>query len=66
MAIRRREDWRPVDIGAKLWTALRTNYHLGFTSFGGPPVHFKIVSCSLVLTIMLKRAVYCICEQDDC
>lgn len=23
---------------------LRVNWHLGFTAFGGPPVHFKIVS----------------------
>lgn len=22
---------------------LKVNWHLGFTSFGGPPVHFKIV-----------------------
>ena len=52
MAIRRREPWRPVDVVPKLWDALRTNYYLGFTSFGGPPVHFKIVSCrSLVLVI---------------
>jgi hypothetical protein len=23
---------------------LQVNWHLGFTAFGGPPVHFKIVS----------------------
>lgn len=23
---------------------LKVNWHLGFTAFGGPPVHFKIVS----------------------
>lgn len=23
---------------------LTANYHLGFTAFGGPPVHFQIVS----------------------
>lgn len=25
------------------WDATRFNWHLGFTAFGGPPVHFKIV-----------------------
>lgn len=27
-----------------VWTILQVNWHLGFTAFGGPPVHFKIVS----------------------
>lgn len=27
----------------KLWDTLEKNWYLGFTSFGGPPVHFKIV-----------------------
>jgi hypothetical protein len=27
-----------------VWDTLAVNWHLGFTSFGGPPVHFKIVS----------------------
>lgn len=27
-----------------LWNTVRENWYLGFTSFGGPPVHFKIVS----------------------
>jgi chromate transport protein ChrA len=27
---------------AKFLNTISTNYHLGFTSFGGPPVHFKI------------------------
>lgn len=26
------------------WKVLRVNWHLGVTAFGGPPVHFKIVS----------------------
>lgn len=29
----------------RAWEVLKVNWHLGFTSFGGPPVHFKIV-CS--------------------
>ncbi|KAH6662630.1 chromate transporter-domain-containing protein [Plectosphaerella plurivora] len=42
MAIRRWGGMRPGGYGAKLWNAVAINYHLGFTSFGGPPVHFKI------------------------
>ncbi|CZR35901.1 uncharacterized protein FPRO_03839 [Fusarium proliferatum ET1] len=34
--------WRPGNLKAKFWNTISTNYHLGFTSFGGPPVHFKI------------------------
>ena len=30
-------------IGAKFWTTVSETWYLGFTSFGGPPVHFKIV-----------------------
>lgn len=46
MAIRR---WGPLaamldNLGGRLWTTVRENWYLGFTSFGGPPVHFKIVS----------------------
>ncbi|SPO04681.1 related to chromate transport protein [Cephalotrichum gorgonifer] len=29
-------------MAARLWTTIRQNWYLGFTSFGGPPVHFKI------------------------
>ncbi|KAH6645559.1 hypothetical protein BKA67DRAFT_541769 [Truncatella angustata] len=34
--------WQLVNLKPKLWNTISTNYHLGFTSFGGPPVHFKI------------------------
>jgi len=27
----------------RLWDTLEKNWYLGFTSFGGPPVHFRIV-----------------------
>jgi hypothetical protein len=27
----------------RLWNTIRHTWYLGFTSFGGPPVHFKIV-----------------------
>jgi len=34
----------PDAIVQRAWTVLRVNWLLGFTAFGGPPVHFKIVS----------------------
>ncbi|KAH6853905.1 chromate transporter-domain-containing protein [Chaetomium sp. MPI-CAGE-AT-0009] len=30
------------DLSPKLWNTIRETWYLGFTSFGGPPVHFKI------------------------
>jgi hypothetical protein len=27
----------------RLWNTVRETWYLGLTSFGGPPVHFKIV-----------------------
>ncbi|OAQ85463.1 chromate transport protein ChrA [Purpureocillium lilacinum] len=30
------------DLGPRLWTTVRETWHLGFTAFGGPPVHFKL------------------------
>ncbi|CAI4213980.1 unnamed protein product [Parascedosporium putredinis] len=42
MAIRRWFGWSPVGFGNRLSNTIRENYYLGFTSFGGPPVHFKI------------------------
>ncbi|CAH0014995.1 unnamed protein product [Clonostachys rhizophaga] len=29
-------------VAAAAWDTVRANWHLGFTGFGGPPVHFKI------------------------
>ncbi|KAH6626672.1 chromate transporter-domain-containing protein [Chaetomium sp. MPI-SDFR-AT-0129] len=29
-------------VGRRAWKALRGNWHLGVTAFGGPPVHFRI------------------------
>ncbi|KAH7176239.1 chromate transporter-domain-containing protein [Dactylonectria macrodidyma] len=42
MAVRR--GWEDVvdRSRTRAWNAVRENWHLGFTSFGGPPVHFKI------------------------
>ena len=34
---------RPDVLGAHLWHMFRYTWHLGFTAFGGPPMHFKIV-----------------------
>lgn len=31
-------------LALRAWKVLRTNWHLGVTAFGGPPVHFRIVS----------------------
>ena len=31
-------------LARKLENTVKENWYLGFTSFGGPPVHFKIVS----------------------
>jgi len=44
MAIKRWGGWHPANVRRRLWNAISTNYGLGFTSFGGPAVHFKIVS----------------------
>ncbi|KAH7012667.1 chromate transporter-domain-containing protein [Microdochium trichocladiopsis] len=43
MAIQRRFGWHPAEVQDRLWNTLRENWYLGFTSFGGPPTHFKIV-----------------------
>jgi hypothetical protein len=32
------------DLGRRAWKVIRVNWHLGVTAFGGPPVHFRIVS----------------------
>ncbi|KAK4231186.1 chromate transporter-domain-containing protein [Podospora fimiseda] len=29
-------------LGQRSWNVVKENWHMGFTSFGGPPVHFKI------------------------
>jgi len=34
----------------RLWNTVRETWYLGFTSFGGPPVHFKIV-CLLSISV---------------
>jgi hypothetical protein len=37
----RRKEW---PFARRIWTTVKKNWYLGFTSFGGPPVHFRIVS----------------------
>ncbi|RNJ58891.1 hypothetical protein D7B24_003980 [Verticillium nonalfalfae] len=51
MAIRGSTSWRTARVSKKLWSTFRTNYHLGFTAFGGPPVHFKILREKFVVKL---------------
>ena len=44
MAIQRSSRLNTANLGNRFWNTIRENWYLGFTSFGGPPVHFKIVS----------------------
>lgn len=37
-------NWHPGNIGTRFWNTVKANWYLGFYAFGGPPVHFKIVS----------------------
>jgi len=39
MAIRK---WQTGQLATQLWEVVEQCWYLGFTSFGGPPVHFKI------------------------
>ncbi len=39
----------------RAWKVLRVNWHLGDTAFGGPPVHFRIVSASVSAPSVLHR-----------
>jgi phosphoketolase len=36
--------WNPGRVAERLWEVVEQGWYLGFTAFGGPPVHFKIVS----------------------
>jgi hypothetical protein len=41
----------PFEIWRRSMDVLSKNWHLGFTAFGGPPVHFQIVrNCELALS----------------
>ena len=44
MAIQRLAGLNTVNLSGRIWSTIRENWYLGFTSFGGPPVHFKMVS----------------------
>ncbi len=39
--------WTPVPPPKSFWDVLSQGWYLGFTAFGGPPVHFKIVRLAL-------------------
>ncbi|KAH6672168.1 chromate transporter-domain-containing protein [Halenospora varia] len=34
--------WNPGRVAKRFWEVVEQGWYLGFTSFGGPPVHFKI------------------------
>ncbi|KAH7247352.1 chromate transporter-domain-containing protein [Fusarium redolens] len=42
MAIQQSARLNISNLGERFWNTIRENWYLGFTSFGGPPVHFKI------------------------
>ncbi|KAK2686718.1 hypothetical protein QWA68_015663 [Fusarium oxysporum] len=42
MAIQRSAILNTANLAERFWNIIRENWYLGFTSFGGPPVHFKI------------------------
>lgn len=41
-------------LAPRLWNTIRETWYLGFTSFGGPPVHFKIVCPYLTILALLE------------
>ncbi|KAJ0127833.1 Linoleate diol synthase, partial [Fusarium oxysporum f. sp. albedinis] len=43
MAIQQSARLNISNLGERFWNTIRENWYLGFASFGGPPVHFKIV-----------------------
>ncbi|KAI1503525.1 chromate transporter-domain-containing protein [Biscogniauxia marginata] len=42
MVVPSSRNYSPRILALRAWNALLVNWHLGFTAFGGPPVHFKI------------------------
>jgi hypothetical protein len=42
----------------KAWDVVAQNWYLGFTAFGGPPVHFKIVRFPLSSLAFLLFSFY--------
>ncbi|TQS32768.1 hypothetical protein Golomagni_06908, partial [Golovinomyces magnicellulatus] len=52
---------QPIGLASRLRNTISQNYLLGFTSFGGPPVHFKIVG--LQSPIINKS--YCIIVSNN-
>ena len=41
------QSWSPQRTLESAWEVLVNNWYLGFIAFGGPPVHFQIVSSSI-------------------
>ncbi|GAB1310542.1 Transporter YwrB [Madurella fahalii] len=47
------------DLGPRFWNTVKENWYLGFTSFGGPPVHFKIFHDKFVTKLQwIEEQVY--------
>ncbi len=46
--------WNPSRVAKQLREVVLQGWYLGFTSFGGPPVHFKIVSFEFDAFLMEK------------
>ncbi|KAF4332726.1 chromate transporter [Fusarium beomiforme] len=56
MAIQRSARLNTANLGERFWNIIGETWYLGFTSFGGPPVHFKIYKASNLVTISLPGA----------
>jgi hypothetical protein len=57
MVLRRNMAIRPAIISLqriplKIWDVVEVNWDLGLSAFGGQPVHFKIVSYSLLPLVL--------------
>jgi hypothetical protein len=51
MTISRWSNYSPDVVAQHLWDVVRFDWYLGFTAFGGPPVHFKIVRKGAMLLV---------------
>ncbi|KAH6873824.1 chromate transporter-domain-containing protein [Thelonectria olida] len=51
MAVRQWTLFQPADLMGRVWPIVRENWYMGFTSFGGPPVHFKIFHDKFVVKL---------------
>jgi hypothetical protein len=47
--------WNAGRVAKRFWGVVEQGWYLGFTAFGGPPVHFKIVRMDLLMGIMCSQ-----------